>query len=156
MCIKNRSYLERKIITVLKSVNGPVSKRGFQVSAVGFGHRTLDLLTSPCSRCEDATPLIFRIFAGWPTMEPAGSRSAVRNIKDEAARKKVFLCRKNKIKNNAPKRVWKTIIAKITYSNQCPINNKTLSLVVYEVMKASCIAIQRWLLPSLPNELPKQ
>lgn len=54
-------------------------------------------------------------------MEPAGSRSAVRNIKDEATRKKVILVEKERTKT-----VRQTIIAKITYSNQCPINIKGL------------------------------
>lgn len=55
-------------------------------------------------------------------MEPAGSRSAVRNIKDEATRKKVILVEKDRTKT-----VRQTIIAKITYSDQCPINIKGLS-----------------------------
>lgn len=70
-------------------------------------------------------------------MEPAGSRSAVRNIKDEATRKKVILVEKERTKT-----VRQTIIAKITYSDQCPINFKMLFLVVYVVMKAASIAIR--------------
>lgn len=42
-------------------------------------------------------------------MEPAGSRSAVRNIKDEAARKKVTFVGKKINKSNAPKQYGKPL-----------------------------------------------
>lgn len=93
MCIEYKSYLERK-----KCVNGPVSKRKLQVSAVGFLWPRVDTRPLTCWPIWGCDTIKFCIFAGWHTMEPAGSRSAVRNIKDEATRKKVILVEKERTK----------------------------------------------------------